>query len=237
MRMLFAMAAAAILLVSPLRLRAGDQSMLLATASSQAIQNEKANEFHLSRMRNRAMIRRFHRAGLLVRVPTRTRDYYLHGIPSAYHYLRPWTRLFLTRLSRQFHARFGQRLRVTSMIRTVWLQRRMTHRNPNAVRATGPDRSSHLTGATLDISKRFMSARGQEWMRHVLLRLEQSGYLYAIEEFEEPCFHVMVYPTYRRYVERITHRRREVARRKRRTKPTSKAKRTAPAAKASRRRH
>jgi hypothetical protein len=215
MRTLATIAVVAALLVLPARLRAADQSLLMANASSQAIQNEKANEFHLSRMRNRAMIRRFYRAGLLVRVPTRTRNYYLHGIPSSYHYLRPWTKLFLTRLSRQYHARFGQRLRVTSMIRTVYLQRRLTRRNPNAVRATGPDRSSHLTGATLDISKRFMSARGQRWMRHVLLRLERSGYLYAIEEFEEPCFHIMVYPTYRRYVERITHRTREVADRRR----------------------
>ncbi len=180
--------------------------MLIATASSQAIQNEKANTYDLSRMRNRAMIRRFYRAGLLDVVPTYTKYYYLHDIPRSYHYLRPWTKLFLDRLSREYYQRFRQRLRITSMIRTVVMQRRLIRMNPNAARATGPDRSSHLTGATLDISKRFMSYRGQVWMRHVLFRLAESGYLYAIEEFVEPCFHVMVYPNYRQYVARITHR-------------------------------
>lgn len=198
---------AAVLFVAPLGVRAGSQSLLIATASSQAIQNEKANEYDLSRMRNRSMIRRFYRAGLLDLVPTRTRYYYLHDIPRAYHYLRPWTKLFLDRLSREYYARFGQRLRITSMIRTVRMQQRLIRRNPNAARATGPDRSSHLTGATLDISKRFMSYRGQLWMRHVLFRLAESGYLYAIEEFVEPCFHVMVYPNYREYVAQITHHR------------------------------
>lgn len=204
MRTLLTIAVIAVLLVIPVRVRAGDQSLLVATASSQAIQNEKANEFHLSRMRNRAMIWRFYRAGLLDRVPVRTRFYYLHGIAPSYRYLRPWTKLFLDRLSREYYEHFGQRLRVTSLVRTVGLQLRMSHWDPNTARATGPNRSAHLTGAALDISKRFMSWRGQRWMRHVLFRLKQAGYLYAIEEFEQPCFHVMVYPTYRQYVARLT---------------------------------
>lgn len=206
MKKLVACVAAVVLLVAPVCMRGGDRSVLSADASSQAIQNARADEFNLSRMRNSAMVRRFHRAGLLVRVPSRTRFYYLHFIPSAYRYLRPWTMLFLNRLSREYHARFGRRLRVTSLIRTVSLQRRLEHRNSNAARATGPDRSSHLTGATLDISKRFMPRRGQRWMRRVLFRLHQAGYLYAVEEFEQPTFHIMVYPTYREYVSRLTHR-------------------------------
>ena len=158
--------------------------MLTADASSQAIQNARANDFNLSRMRNRAMIQRFHRAGLLVRVPSHTRFYYLHFIPAAYRYLRPWTKLFLDRLSREYHARFGQRLRVTSLVRTVALQRRLDRRNSNAAAATGPYRSSHLTGATLDISKRFMNPRGQRWMRRVLFCPQHNGYPYLVEEVE-----------------------------------------------------
>lgn len=204
-RKLVASVGVVLLLVVPVYLRGSEKSVLSAKASSQAIQNARANEFNLSRMRNRAMIRRFRRAGLLVRVPARTHSYYLHYIPSAYRYLRPWTKLFLDRLSRQYHARFGRRLRVTSLVRTVVLQRRLERRNGNAADATGPYRSSHLTGATLDISKRFMPRRGRRWMRRVLYRLQQSGYLYAVEEFEQPTFHVMVYPTYKKYVARVTH--------------------------------
>jgi hypothetical protein len=204
MRAILALFAAAILFTVPVRLRAGDQSLLMATASSQAIQNEKANEFGLSRMRNRAMIQRFYRAGLLDPVPVRTRFYYLYDIAPSYRFLRPWAKLFLDRLSREYYERFGQPLRVTSLVRTVGSQLRLSRWDPNTAQATGPDRSAHLTGAALDISKRFMSWQGQQWMRQVLFQLKRAGYLYAIEEFEEPCFHVMVYPTYRQYVARIT---------------------------------
>jgi hypothetical protein len=197
---------AATLILGPVCVRGGVRSALVARPSSQFIQNERANDYHLSRMRNIAMIRRFHADGLLVSVPARTRFYYLHRIPAAYRYLRPWARTFLDRLSREFYATFHQRLRVTSMVRTVALQRRLLHRNGNAANATGAYRSSHLTGATLDISKHFMGPREQAWMRHVLYRLANRGYLYAIEEFEEPCFHIMVYPTYADYVSRITGR-------------------------------
>ena len=181
---------------------------LVATEYSQAIQNERANEYHLTRLRSLAMVREFHAEGLLVSVPSRTRSYYLEDVPPDYSYLRPWAKLFLDQLSREYYARFGQPLRVTSLLRTVQLQRRLTHWNPNAADATGADRSSHLTGATLDISKHFMNYRGELWMRRYLLRMRRAGYLYAIEEFHQPCFHVMVFPTYgRRMVPRATRHR------------------------------
>jgi hypothetical protein len=211
MRTLTISFAAIILLLAPISARGGDWSILAAKRSSQAIQNARANAYHLSRMRNRAMILQFYRSGYLVRVPERTRYYYLDSIAPPYRYLRPWTMLFLDRLSREFYEKFGQPLRVTSLIRTVGSQSRLTHTNPNAAEATGPDRSSHLTGATLDISKRFMPVRGQQWMRSVLFRLKKSGYLYAIEEFQEPAFHVMVYPNYRQYVAHLSRRGPEMA--------------------------
>lgn len=197
---------AAILVVGPVCMRGGARSVLAARSSSQYVQNEQADAYHLSRMRNIVMIRRFHAAGLLVSVPSRTRYFYLHRIPAAYCYLRPWAKTFLDRLSREFYATFHQRLRVSSLVRTVALQRRLLRRNPNAAGATGAYRSSHLTGATLDISKHFMGPRGEAWMRHVLYGLASRGYLYAVEEFEQPCFHIMVYPTYEDYVSRLTGR-------------------------------
>jgi hypothetical protein len=193
----------ALLIASPATMHGGSRSVLAATSASQSIQNARADAYHLSRMRNIAMIRRFHAAGLLVSVPWRTRFYYLHQIPAAYRYLRPWAKTFLDRLSREFYAACHQRLRVTSLVRTVALQRRLLRRNSNAADAMGAYRSSHLTGATLDISKHFMSPQGRIWMRRVLDRLAEEGYLYAVEEFEQPCFHVMVYPNYADYVSRL----------------------------------
>jgi Family of unknown function (DUF5715) len=173
---------------------------LLATESSQLVQNMRANADDLSRMRDISMIQRFNRNGYLVRVPAQTGSYYLHAVPQTCRYLRPWARLFLNRLGRQFHARFHNRLRVTSLIRTVSRQKRLARRNGNAAAATGSLRSSHLTGATLDISYRNMSSQERLWVRRVLRSLKRAGYLYAIEEFQQPTFHVMVYRNYPDYV-------------------------------------
>ncbi|MGH9717166.1 MAG: DUF5715 family protein [Candidatus Acidiferrales bacterium] len=191
---------AAALLAGPAAMQGRARSALAAKASSQSIQNERANQYHLSRMQNRAMIVRFFEDGYLASVPPETKFYYLHDIPPAYCYLRPWAKRFLDHLSREYYANFHEQLRVTSLIRTVELQRRLARRNFNAAEATGIDRSSHLTGATLDISKHSMDAREKRWVRRALIELEKSGYVYAVEEFEQPCFHVMVFPHYRDYV-------------------------------------
>ena len=182
------------------------RSLLVANAYSQEIQNDRADAYHLSRMRNRATIEQFYEAGYLDAVPLRTPSYYLDGIAPPYRFLRPWTKLFLDRLSQEYFERFHQPLRVTSLIRTVGEQLRLAHWDPNAAEATGPDRSAHLTGAALDISKRFMSWQGEQWMRKVLFRLKREGFVYAIEEFEEPCFHVMVYPNYPSFVAELKAR-------------------------------
>jgi hypothetical protein len=174
--------------------------LLVASGSSQLIQNRHADADDLSRMAGRSMILRFHRLGYLERLPVSTPTYYLRSIPFQYRYLRPWSKLFLERLSRQFHPRFGKRLRVTSLVRTVALQRALARRNRNAAPAFGMSRSTHLTGATLDISKVYMTGREKRWMRQVLYSLMRQEYLYAIEEFRQPTFHIMVYRSYLDYV-------------------------------------
>ncbi len=187
---------AALLAVAPVAMHAGARSALAANPSSQSIQNARANAYHLARMRDRAMIRQYFADGYLVAVPPETRFYYLHGVPADYSYLRPWAKRFLDQIGREFYANFHQQLRVTSLVRTVALQERLARRNFNAAEATGDDRSSHLTGATLDISKHSMTWREKKWLRHELIGLEKNGYLYAVEEFHQPCFHVMVFPNY-----------------------------------------
>lgn len=179
---------------------AGDDGLLRASSDSQIAQNRRADADDLSRMTDVAMVRRFADAGLLVRVPSRTKYYYTRYIPAKYRYVRPWSKLFLDRLSQQYYARFRKKLRVTSLIRTVALQNSIGRRNKNAASAYGPRRSSHLTGATLDISKKGMSSREIAWMRRVLHSLHEKGYLYAVEEFRQPTFHIMVHRSYPKYV-------------------------------------
>lgn len=186
---------------------ASDRTVLIADTNSQAVQNARADSENLSRMTDLRMLRSFERIGRLVAVPSKTGNYYVNAIPAAYRYCRPWTKLFLARISKQFHDQFGDRLRVTSLVRTAGRQRALERTNGNAAEASGPERSSHLTGATIDISKRFMSPAEQQWMRDTLYSLREAGYVYAIEEFWQPTFHVMVYRSYSRYVHRLSHRR------------------------------
>jgi Family of unknown function (DUF5715) len=193
----------AVMLLLPLCVWAGGRGLLVADMSSQAVQNARADADHLSRMRDLAMIRRFAQNGYLVAVPSSTDTYYLHAIPPPYRYCRPWTKLFLDRVSHEFYVRFRDRLRVSSLVRTVGRQRMLTRVNDNAADATGELQSSHLTGATLDISKHSMTAQERSWMRDLLYSLRESGYLYAIEEFQEPTFHVMVFANYPQYVKRL----------------------------------
>lgn len=180
---------------------AASANLLRANRNSQVIQNKRADADDLSRMKDVAMVRRFTNAGLLVPVPHQTNHYYTRYIPGKYRYLRPWSKLFLDRLSSQYHRRFGKKMRITSMVRTVALQNSLRKRNSNAASPYGPKRSSHLTGATLDISKKGMTASEIRWMRQVLDSIKKKGYLYAVEEFNQPTFHIMVYRNYPEYVE------------------------------------
>jgi len=196
----FRFASVLVVFLLPSMIFAVSRAVLVADGTSPVVQNTHADDDNLSRMQSTAMLQRFVRQGYLVAVPASTNDYYLQRIPASYRYLRPWSKLFLQRLSEQFRAKFHHRLRVTSLVRTARRQRRLARSNANAADATGPQRSSHLTGATLDISKRFMTPQEQQWMRTVLYSLRQQGYLYAIEEFYQPTFHIMVYRSYPRYV-------------------------------------
>ena len=180
---------------------------LRANTESQVIQNEQADRDRLSRMQDQQMIERFARLKLLAPVEDQTRDFYIHNIPEERRYLRPWAKLFLERLSRQYRARFGQPLRITSLVRTEDHQRKLQGRNPNAAAPVGEKRSAHLTGACVDISKKGMNRAQMRWVREVLSSLKQKSYVFAVEEFTIPNFHIMVYRDYTDYVEMLTDAR------------------------------
>ena len=185
------------------------RTSLRGTRQSQIVQNQRADRDHLSRMTDQKTLDRFKRLELIVSVPAKTRDYYIHDVAAQYQYLRPWTKLFLDRLSSQFRSRFGRPLRITSLIRTAAYQIQLSRRNGNAASSVGEKRSSHLTGASLDISKKGMTAARQRWVRNVLASLKAKGYLFAVEEFYQPNFHVMVYRNYPEYVAMLQARRKK----------------------------
>ena len=185
----------------------GWAASLRATTEAQGIQNAKADADHLSRMEDDQMTERWRRLQLIEPVSPKTGSYYIHEIPSSGRFLRPWAKLFLTRLSAQYRKRFGKPLRITSLLRTADHQRQLARRNGNAAQPTGPKRSAHLTGASIDISKKGMSGAERAWIREVLTHVRDKGHIFAIEEFQQPNFHILVYRSYQQYVAELTAKR------------------------------
>ena len=69
--------------------------------------------------------------------------------------------------------------------------------NANAAPAYGLERSSHLTGATVDITKIGMAAKQVSWMRRRLNELEKNELIEYVEEVnQQSTFHIMVFAKY-----------------------------------------
>lgn len=177
---------------------------LVATLGRLGRESAAATRDRLSRMRDLAMVERFRRARLLVVVPSETRTYHVAGVDASLRVTRPWTKLFIEQVAGAFHDLFGKRLRITSLTRTTAAQRALERINPNAAPAHGPVRSTHLTGAAVDLSKRFLSEEEIAWFRTVLGRLKRERALVDVaEEFHEPHFHVLVRRGYGEYATRL----------------------------------
>jgi hypothetical protein len=162
-------------------------------------ESDAARRDRLSRMRDMAMVERFRRIGLLVRVPAQARTYYVAGVRGSLRVVRPWTKYFIEQVSHTFHCLFDQRLRITSLTRTPDLQRLLLRTNLGAAPVQGAVQSTHLTGAAFDMSKRALSRRQVAWLRTVLAKLSRRGLIHVVEEFQEPHFHVMVTRRYGQY--------------------------------------
>jgi len=174
-----------------------------ARQGHRARENQGADADRLSRIRTRAVLDRFVRAGLLVPVPPVTPGFAVAGVPGWRRVTRPWTRTFLRQLGVAVNVRFGGRLRVTDLTRTEAVQLALGGWNGNAAPARGPLTSTHLTGAAVDLSKVEHADVEIVWLRAVLRRLNARGLVNAIEEFAQPHFHVMVFRAYERYAARL----------------------------------
>jgi LysM repeat protein len=180
-----------------------DARPLTAPRGNLRRENAAATRQRLSRLRDDQMLRRFVRAGYLVRLPAETRTYWIDGVPARYRVTRPWTKRFVGQLAAGFHGTFGTRLKVTGLTRTATYQRGLQLINSNAAPAEGDLASSHLTGAAVDLGTRDLSAQELAWLRHVLRHLAAQGVVLAIEEFRYPHFHVLVLREYVRYARTV----------------------------------
>jgi len=159
-------------------------------------QNQRLDAEGLERIENEADLKARIAHKLLVAVPTSAALTVNPELERSHRYCRPWTARFLADLARAHESVFHHPLEVSSAVRTVDYQRRLRRRNGNAAAAVGNIVSPHLTGATVDITKKDMSPRELAWMRQHLLALQDAGKIDVEEEFEQACFHITVYKTY-----------------------------------------
>jgi uncharacterized protein YcbK (DUF882 family) len=175
-----------------------------ARGRAQKRQNAAADKHDLTRIKNRDQLRKFIDAGLLVLVDD-TDAYVISDELGEkdpkhrrlYKHARQYTKDFLDDLLSEAHRKFGSRYVVTSLVRTVDYQRKLCRSNGNAICGSrGWKRSSHLTGAAVDISYVGMSKKERKWFRKELKRLQADGKIIYIREFSQACFHIMVLPNY-----------------------------------------
>jgi hypothetical protein len=116
-------------------------------------------------------------------------------LPDNRRYCRPWTRDFLQDFSEAFYSEFHTPLQVNSLVRTVEQQARLRRHNHFAAPEWGDTASTHLTGATFDLSRRGLTSMQYAWITSYLLPLKEAGIVDPIEE-RQPVLHIVVFEKY-----------------------------------------
>jgi hypothetical protein len=153
-------------------------------------QNAEIDRLGLQRYENDEEVSAAVGRGDLVPIGTGSSLQVARSLPSNRRYCRPWTYDFLFNMSYDFWSAFGQPLQVNSAVRTVRVQRSLTHWNHNAAPAHGDTSSSHLAGLTVDIARRGLSKKQITWVENYLLARRDQ--VIVEEEIQQPCFHVCV---------------------------------------------
>ncbi len=149
-------------------------------------QSNQARVHGLSYMEDAPRVKRFVAAGLLVKLEGNA-DYDLSDV--SYPFARPAVKLFIERVSSQFHAACGEKLTITSMTRPE------DEQPPNS-----SEQSVHPTGIAVDL-RVPRSNSCLRWLERVLLSLEGARVLEATREHNPPHYHVAVFPDpYQNYV-------------------------------------
>lgn len=169
---------------------------LRGSFESLARQNERTQADGLERIVDNTDLNDRIAKGFLVPVPLSAGLTVNDRLPENHRYCRPWTADFLADLARAHQAQFHHPLEISSAVRTIDYQKHLERINGNAASAVGEVVSPHVTGATIDITKKGMSSRELNWMRMVLGDLQNQGVLDVEEEFHQACFHITVYKSF-----------------------------------------
>jgi D-alanyl-D-alanine dipeptidase len=135
------------------------EPLLKGSPESQVKQNAEADRVQLVRINNDVELEEMKAGGLLVKIPDTPGVRVDERLPEHLRFVRPWVATFLVELGKDFKEHFGEEIQINSAIRTVEYQILISKRNKNAAPVTGAKRSSHLTGAAIDIAKLPLSER------------------------------------------------------------------------------
>lgn len=172
----------------------------------QELQNERADEEKLVRISDRDQLDSFLVNGTLVHIPVGLHLVFPPNLEEARRVCTPWTASFISDLSDAFYRKFHKRLQINSAVRTVGDQLAIRKAgNLNAAPIDGPKASTHLTGATIDITKRPLMKNGSKgwmtpaqtvWMRKYLVSLMGDNKIIFVEERYQAVFHIWVSKKY-----------------------------------------
>jgi len=177
------------------------RAMILAspihgTPESLLKQNQGVDRDELVRIQNDDQLLDLIEADELVRLPETRELAVAQNLPIERRYCRPWTKSFAEDMATLYWEEFHQSIQVNSAVRTVQVQHKLIRHNRNAAPETGERASPHLTGASVDIAKRWMTKKQKQWVQQYLLDLQNRGLIDAEEEFRQPVFHITVYRDY-----------------------------------------
>ena len=117
-----------------------------------------------------------------------------------YHYARTWVKLFLDTELTEGHRVTSDRFKLPSLVRTNKYQKKLRKHDPDAGAIAGKkwwQKSSHLTGSTVDISFKGLSPAGFKWLQERLIQLQaEDNKVVAVQENCQGHFHVFISPLY-----------------------------------------
>lgn len=167
-------------------------------------QNFAADLWKLERFENEAEIKKAIQDKKLVAVLPNAQNYFIDPrLDRKTYFIRPWVPGFMEQFANDFYGQtqldkkaYRKKLEITGLVRDKKYQKNLARRNPNAVwDEKNPARqSSHLTGATFDITTRGLSRDEICWIKGYLLELQNLHLIHVRDEFYNNCLHVMVFP-------------------------------------------
>src|SRR5271166_6344451 len=158
-------------------------------------QNQEMDRAQMFRVMNDSDLMQHELAQELVPVSETEALKLASDLPDSRRYCRPWTRDFLQDFSQAFFSEFHMPLTVNSLVRTMEQQARLRRHNHFAAPEWGDTASTHLTGATFDLSRRGLTTTQYAWITSYLLPLKEAGMVDPIEE-RQPVLHIVVFDKY-----------------------------------------